>query len=918
MSSTPPRRRWRRTAATLTAATVAFFGLAGTALPARAATPPTTTVTVTSASAEDGLGVAVAGTDYVGLPASTTGYAAGVYVAAYPAGTAPADMGTGNTIGGAQFIQGKQIVDGRLSASLSLPASELDAETDYEVAVWPAHGNATDENLIAREAIRLSDAQRTALFPAQDRSVTIKGTDFVNLPASTTGYAAGVYVGLYPAGTRPADMSAGNAVGGAAFIKAADIVDGAFGTTITIPGARADDDLEAVAWPAHGNATDANLISRVRLGASTTVNLTGPGEPEPEPEPEPSEAPAPTETAPAPEPGETTTPNTPSTAVKVSSADAASGLAVDVTGTDYVELPHASTGKPAVGVYAAVIERGMPSTSVTADNASGVAFVYLPAGAAGAFSTTIEVTTDKLAKDGQYDVLIWSAHGDATDDTVIYRKDLRIDDAQRDALFPEPGETTQAPGPSETATQDGSTPGTPPADDATISGATMTWGIKESFRRYVVGPVAHGAWRTTGNITQAGDSGVFTFTQGGGELKDGKGTLTFAGSVNATGHDGQMDLTLSGFRVKITSGTTAQLIVDASAPRSSLSQAIDLKNVVLAELGFDAGRLTLSEAAPGDKATVSSTRLLQLRDAGASLTAAGAPALGGFYEAGTELDAVSINAKASAPRPATTPNDDERATVTPSRNATRDAAAGPGNDDATTPVPGGTPTSASAQCRTVTVPGTAGGVNLSWGVKSSFVSYVKGGIARGTVGASSGAAVSASGFTWGAGSGSLSSAGTGTLSFPGSVRFTGHDGLLDTTLSGLRVQLTGPGTGVLLATVKSQDMEGKDLSGSIRFATLSFSGGSASGFVDAKVTLTAAGARSFAGFYAAGQLMDPLTVTVGASTSATSRTVCGDAATLASTGAAGTEAVVGTAGLLALLGTAIVVAARRRGPARRH
>src|SRR5699024_7772272 len=102
-------------------------------------------------------------------------------------------------------------------------------------------------------------------------------------------------------------------------------------------------------------------------------------------------------------------------------------------------------------------------------------------------------------------------------------------------------------------------------------------------------------------------------------------------------------------------------------------------------------------------------------------------------------------------------------------------------------------------CTVETVPGTPGNVGLTWGVRSSFVSYVEGGIANGSISKSNGAARRGSTFTWGTGSGSLDDAGAGTVSFPGAVHFTGHDGTLDLRISDLQVKTAGGNSGPLVA-----------------------------------------------------------------------------------------------------------------------
>ncbi|MGO2633944.1 MAG: HtaA domain-containing protein [Galactobacter sp.] len=165
-------------------------------------------------------------------------------------------------------------------------------------------------------------------------------------------------------------------------------------------------------------------------------------------------------------------------------------------------------------------------------------------------------------------------------------------------------------------------------------------------------------------------------------------------------------------------------------------------------------------------------------------------------------------------------------------------------------------------------PAASGTATLNWGVKASFLSYIKGGIAKGAISTSGGAQQTGSSLTWGTGSGSLANG--GTVSFPGSVHFTGHNGVLDTKFSNVRIKSEGAGKATLILDSKSQDMEGKGASqNGVSMATITFSGDGSNGITNGKVTLTAAGAKAFAGFYSAGQELDNLNLTVsGASASA--------------------------------------------------
>jgi len=1117
MSSTPPRKRWRRALSALTALAVAGLGLAGTAAPAHAAGgenfAPATAVSVVSASAADGLKLNISGTGYLDMPNSSIGYNAGLYVAPIVHGSDPSALAQGAP---SSFVKTAAITDGAWSTTLTIPTSVLSKGTDYDIVVWRAHRLAVGDAVMDLEPITLSaanvnalfppknesshsikvdaaagltvnvagsdydttkypagvhvavidrelaysptppqssylgtasatsvatdlsvstsaipataleksknydvivwprrtnpsaanvayranleftDAQKEDLFPSPvDRTITVTGKDFINLPASTTGYPAGAYVAIYPKGTKATDMGTANAIGGAKFIKAADITNGTFTTTITVPAANTNDELIVAAWPAHGTATDANLIDTVDLATTATaVTLTGPGTPE-TPEPSTPSYTA-TVTSATAESGLTTSieiSNLPAaglygaivehgTATSAITQDSgylamnyfrtatnsltvptaslkkdteydvvvwtahtlpADGPAylerqqltltdaqktalfgtgttdpetpeakdrkISITGTKFTGLPSPTMGGTANGVYVAIVAKGTKAEDITADNTVAQAWVMGSQITDGGFVTTLTVPAKNAAE--ALEVVTWSAHGNATAATVIDRQELST--TATSVALTGPGKPAPVDPEGPETPVDPETPGTGNGSDEelTISNATLNWGLKKSFRDYVVGPIGGGKFTVSDGAKQAAKNGVFSFTGGSGTLKNGLGTISFNGTVNVTGHEGEMDLTFSQLRVKVTGPTKAELIASVTAPKTSMTDAINLKDVVLASLSFDAKNLTFNNAALGFKAAVSASKLLVLSDAKATLTKAGVPALAGFYEAGTVLDAVSVNADAKS-NPSTTDDDDPTDTDGGTDDDTDDEeTSSEGSEQSGSQSTGGT---AQQQCRTVEVPGTSGGVSLSWGVKSSFVSYVKGGIAKGQVTTGNGAAASGSGFTWGAGSGSLFANGTGTVSFPGSGHFTGHDGLMDTTLSGLRVQVTGSGTAALIANVKSQDMEGKDLSASnITFATVKFSGGSASGFSGASVTLTAAGAKAFAGFYNAGQAMDSMTLSVGKASAATTQVVCGD---LAATGVDNTANLVGTAGLLALLGAAaITLTARRKSAA---
>ncbi|MGW6789132.1 HtaA domain-containing protein [Streptomyces chartreusis] len=206
--------------------------------------------------------------------------------------------------------------------------------------------------------------------------------------------------------------------------------------------------------------------------------------------------------------------------------------------------------------------------------------------------------------------------------------------------------TPTAPATESASPSTSTAPSEPPSEAPArgdIADGTLGWGVKQSFRSYVVGGVANGAITTSGGASQAADNGVFTFTDATGEYDTDADTLSadFKGAVTFKGHKGQgedggygLDLTLTGLRVTLDEG-----VGELTADVTSLGERTE--DVVLADLKADEPDL----AAQDDVITAD--------DVTATLTEAGAKAFGGFYTAGTELDpvdlAVALTADAELP-----------------------------------------------------------------------------------------------------------------------------------------------------------------------------------------------------------------------------------------------------------------------------
>ncbi|MGV3149899.1 HtaA domain-containing protein [Rothia sp. 11273D007AR] len=157
----------------------------------------------------------------------------------------------------------------------------------------------------------------------------------------------------------------------------------------------------------------------------------------------------------------------------------------------------------------------------------------------------------------------------------------------------------------------------------------------------------------------------------------------------------------------------------------------------------------------------------------------------------------------------------------------------------------------------------ASNAQLTWSLKDSFIRYVTGAFAGGSVEVTGGPSFNGSTFSWQGAEGEFTGA-NGTISYPGTIHFTAHKGELDITYANLKLVVNG-NQGTLVADVKSKGYNSSpDIDATnVHFATVDLSGVTFSnGTVSATaapVTLTADGAAAFAGFYKAGEVLSPLT-----------------------------------------------------------
>ncbi|MFD7320960.1 HtaA domain-containing protein [Streptomyces sp. NPDC059875] len=166
---------------------------------------------------------------------------------------------------------------------------------------------------------------------------------------------------------------------------------------------------------------------------------------------------------------------------------------------------------------------------------------------------------------------------------------------------------------------------------------------------------------------------------------------------------------------------------------------------------------------------------------------------------------------------------------------------------------------------------------LDWGFKESFRKYLASPMAQGKTTVAGGAKQAADNgvFTFVDGTGTYDTGTHATANaFKGSVHFEAHGGVLDITLSDVKLTTKGTAapTGEITADVVTKGKDGKFVTrDDVAVAALDMTGvrpgqgaGGAMVFKDIPAKLTKGGAEAFAGFYKEGDPLDAATLTVKA------------------------------------------------------
>lgn len=349
-----------------------------------------------------------------------------------------------------------------------------------------------------------------------------------------------------------------------------------------------------------------------------------------------------------------------------------------------------------------------------------------------------------------------------------------------------------------------------------IESGNICWGVKESFRDHMKKPLANGSITASGKAEYNGTEFQFPITSGDTEKK-----ISTTGGAHFKAYGGLMNINLFDPALTMTDEDSAVLTAYTDEGKSS--------QVNLATVEFSA-----PVAAEGNSiGTV-------------ALTSEGAP-LFRSYKAGEQMDDLTIAQGDCAT------NADDEAEKT--------------DDDAQTADPNGpqnpaihpTDEADAADDKTCVAVESA---EVSWGVKESFRSYIKGKIANGAW-ELDGVEEKDGSFSFTGGEGSINiDEKSGTVEATGTVTFTGHGDKLRLEISNPKVQFDGD-TGTLVATVNSNDPEGTPHEyGEIAVATLKLddlnvTDGEISG--TAATSLTEQGSKAFADFYKANDELDPIT-----------------------------------------------------------
>ncbi|MFC4338054.1 HtaA domain-containing protein [Salininema proteolyticum] len=359
----------------------------------------------------------------------------------------------------------------------------------------------------------------------------------------------------------------------------------------------------------------------------------------------------------------------------------------------------------------------------------------------------------------------------------------------------------------------------------------VTWGIHTGFTDYVEGPIAGGEITVSQGAQRDGKNFTFPSLTGSYDLSDHHIEASTEGAVRFTGHHGALDLTIASPSV-VTDNSDKSGVLSVTITQDSSTET-----VAFADLSYTGGSASGFEGMT------------------ASLTAEGAEAMGGFYNAGDELPAPDITFDTAQEDGG---GDEDSGGGSDEESEDPGDTGGGENEDGDDSGDERTDETASPNANRADPVLNAVSGSASWGVKESFRSYATGPIADGSYTAVDGASEEGGVFSFPVANGTFNTdTGAVDLAFTGGAHFTGHGGELDVTLGDVRLQGTGKSLALYLNGTAAATVDlGQGLSVADERVSVS----------DVPVTLTESGAKLFSGngtsFYKAGDALDPLSFTV--------------------------------------------------------
>ncbi|RRD59580.1 HtaA domain-containing protein [Leucobacter sp. OH1287] len=412
------------------------------------------------------------------------------------------------------------------------------------------------------------------------------------------------------------------------------------------------------------------------------------------------------------------------------------------------------------------------------------------------------------------------------------------------AGYTEKCESTPAT-PANPATPSGpATPGTPstpgatptqPSCTAVDSTGQLVWQYKESWAKYIKGPIAHGKGEAIKPATLSSDL-IVTYPEDRANSSYDRvtktGVIAYSGGAHYVGHGGVLDVKIVNPQIAVKGDGTATVSVEVTFTEGGVAK--------------DLGRLTVADIASLPEGVIGER--VQWQNAV------------GVFNGVMESHNALFN-------PHTGKN---TAPLTFSAGYKGEMCPEPKPDQPANPNTPGTPGTPSTPAPNPSTPSVVpslpiqSGGSLQWGVRESFRKYITGKIAKGSYAAGGAASIvngilnfpQASGGVWNKDNN------TGTIQYAGSVRFTGHNGVLDLSFYNPLIVVHNDKFAQMMVPFNGKTVTLIDIDLASAQKTVHPNGNVT--WVNAPTRLTASGVPVFAEYYKAGEPLDAISFTYGA------------------------------------------------------